>query len=548
MKELVLPPNKKGVGTVKTTRSIICVGANGSGKSRMGALMEEIMGSYAHRISAQKSLSFPTSVSLRDIALLKSILLNGDDARIPHREDPMDSDFRAHYRWGDEPATHLLNDYTALVTYLLSDHASDCVEYANNIEEHGYNKIGDPKNTKIKRIQNIWEQIIPHRKLIIESASVKVGAHNADGVYNAAEMSDGERVVFYLIGQCLAAPENGVIIIDEPELHLHKSIQWGLWAAIEKERADCMFVYFTHDVDFAAAAEGVPKVWIKDYDGNHSWEWEEIAEIDTFPTALLLEILGNRKPVVFVEGDNGSAGAALYRAILSDFLIIPSGSCQNVIQYTKAMRANAQTNHLDICGIIDRDKRTDAEITQLQQENIFTLAVAEVGNLFCTPEMLMLFYQDMNIKEEESEFIERVTSFAFDKLKHEIEAQIMLRVQEHIQQDIRGINTAGKNKGAVRAELQKGISDIKVDQIYTEYQQMFNAILNNRDYGELLKYYNRESLSQEISRDCGEHDLPQCIVDLAMGNKHAEIQNALQGYFGGFFEAAKKDAEKKSAA
>lgn len=46
-----------------------------------------------------------------------------------------------------------------------------------------------------------------------------------DKIYNSSEMSDGERVIFYLIGQCLAVPENGIIVIDEPELHLHKSVQ-----------------------------------------------------------------------------------------------------------------------------------------------------------------------------------------------------------------------------------------------------------------------------------------------------------------------------------
>ena len=547
MKELTLPPNKKGVGTIKTTRSIICIGANGSGKTRMGALMEEIMGSYAHRISAQKSLSFPAGVSLRDSALLKSILLNGDDARISRGSDPIGKENRKYYRWNHEPAIHLLNDYTTLVTYLLSDNANDCVEYANNIEEHGYNKIGDPKNTKIKRIQKIWEQIIPHRKLILESASVKVGAHNADGVYNAAEMSDGERVIFYLIGQCLAAPEDGIIIVDEPELHLHKSIQWALWSAIEKERADCMFVYFTHDVDFAAAAEGAAKIWIKNYDGNDKWDWEEVQEDNNFPAALLLEILGNRKPVVFVEGDSNSIDTALYRAILSDFLIMPSGSCKNVIQYTKAMRANTQVHHLDIYGIIDRDRRSDAEITQLQQDNIFTLAVAEAENLFCTPELLMLFHKHMDIKEEEHEFIEHIKSFAFDRLKKDIETQIMSRVQEQIKHKLNCINT-GKNKRTVRAELQKGVSDINVDQIYEENQHLFNTILDNRDYDELLKYYNCKSLPQEMSKFYKVDDLLQHIIDLATGSKQKEIQNALQGYFGGFFEAAKRNTEKKSTA
>ena len=87
-----------------------------------------------------------------------------------------------------------------------------------------------------------------------ENAQVETEAEKKPNEpYNAAEMSDGERVIFYLIGECLAAPDDAVIVIDEPEMHLHKSIQSDLWDAIEAERPDCLFVYLTHDVDFAAS-------------------------------------------------------------------------------------------------------------------------------------------------------------------------------------------------------------------------------------------------------------------------------------------------------
>src|SRR5688500_17911129 len=37
------------------------------------------------------------------------------------------------------------------------------------------------------------------------------------------------------------------------ELHLHRALQAPLWDEIEAERADCLFVYLTHDLDFAAS-------------------------------------------------------------------------------------------------------------------------------------------------------------------------------------------------------------------------------------------------------------------------------------------------------
>ena len=66
-------------------------------------------------------------------------------------------------------------------------------------------------------------------------------------------MSDGERAIFYLIGQTLLADENILLIIDEPELHVHRSIMSKLWDELEAIRADCALVFITHDLEFAAS-------------------------------------------------------------------------------------------------------------------------------------------------------------------------------------------------------------------------------------------------------------------------------------------------------
>src|SRR5690606_2967265 len=160
-------------------------------------------------------------------------------------------------------------------------------------------------------VKQAWERILPHRELVVGGLRIQTRVRgDASKIYNSSEMSDGERVIFYLIGQCLAAPQNGVIVIDEPELHLHKSVQAPLWAEIERLRPDCLFVYLTHDVDFAVAQEGAQRVWLKSFDGT-SWDWELIEDKDDLPDDLLIEVLGSRKPVVFVEGVNGSHDVSL---------------------------------------------------------------------------------------------------------------------------------------------------------------------------------------------------------------------------------------------
>ena len=110
-----------------------------------------------------------------------------------------------------------------------------------------------PPETKLDVLKRIWEATLPHRKLIIRGGKVEAQSPGDAAVpYSGSQMSDGERVIFYLIGQALSAPQSGIIIKDEPEIHLHKAVQSRLWDSIQAQRPDCLFVYLTHDVQHPA--------------------------------------------------------------------------------------------------------------------------------------------------------------------------------------------------------------------------------------------------------------------------------------------------------
>ena len=66
--------------------------------------------------------------------------------------------------------------------------------------------------------------------------------------YSIAELSDGERNAVLIAANVLTADSGAVIIIDEPERHLHRSIVSPLLSTLFQKRGDCVFVISTHDV------------------------------------------------------------------------------------------------------------------------------------------------------------------------------------------------------------------------------------------------------------------------------------------------------------
>lgn len=524
--KLTLPTKDKGNVEIETSNSLLFVGANGAGKTRLGTWIEFSSpdASRVHRISAQKSLAMPDTSTPTAIDLAETDLLFGNP--VHGRQN------KQGYRWGGKPSISLLSDFEKLMVYLFSDHTEESAKYLNASKATELRV--SPPTTKLDRVKAVWETILPHRKLIIGGLRIQTSfAGDASKIYNSSEMSDGERVVFYLIGQCLAAPQNGIVVVDEPELHLHKSIQTPLWTEIERLRPDCLFIYLTHDVDFAAAKESSKKIWLKAFDGA-VWDWESFNSDDNIPEDLLLEILGSRKPVVFVEGVNGSYDSALYNVVLKDFLVIPVGSCSQVIQSVKALKANDQLHHLDVFGIIDRDRRVPAEVQKLEQDSVFVLTVAEVENLFCTREVLEIVSTRL-ARDVNSDF-QAVSATIFSRLQGELEVQASLRAASEIKFRLNMFDEKARGAAELASALQSLSGGIDAAAIYAQSLAEFKSVLATNDFEGLLTLYNRKSLSAQAGSALGlaNGSLPELVVRLAKGDCREVITKSLKKYFGNF--------------
>lgn len=529
-KKLSLPKADGSIVELMVNQSVLLIGANGAGKTRLGTWIDLVSPDHkiVHRLSAQKSLAMPDTTTPVSIERAERDLLFGSaDAAVGNEHG-----YKSGHKWQSRPAISFLNDFQKLMVYLFSDETEENAKF-KVCQRASTSKI-DPPQTKLDLVKELWEKTLPHRELIVGGLRIQTQVKGGDTEkYSSSEMSDGERVIFYLIGQCLAAPQNGIIVIDEPELHLHKSIQTSLWNDIENLRQDCMFVYLTHDVDFAAAKEESKKIWLKSFNGT-VWDWEEIREDDNLPQDLLLEILGSRKPVVFVEGDLNSYDSALYRALLPSFLVIPRGSCTQVIQSVKALKANNQLHNLNVYGIIDRDRRLSEEVAKLEQDSIFVLNVAEVENLFCVKEVIQIV--SMRLARNPDKDFKEVSDYVFTRLNSELETQVSLRVACEIKFKLNMFDQSQKGVTALESALQKLFSEIDVKDLHSQTIADFNSVISSHDYEALLSLYNRKNLPEQVSTVLGlkKGELPELVIRLAKDDSRHEIVGAMKKYFGNF--------------
>ena len=172
-----------------------------------------------------------------------------------------------------------------------------------------------------------------------------------------------------------------------------------------------MVIYLTHDLDFAVTRVNSTKIWLKSYD-NDRWDWYVIPERDEIPENLLLEIIGSRKPILFVEGDKKGLDYLIFSHLFKDYTVIPHGGCADVIQATCSFSQLKNLHGLDCKGIIDRDFRNDEKIQKLKDKAIFCLDFSEIENILLSEDVLKIV-GDFLHREDIYKIIENAKNTAF---------------------------------------------------------------------------------------------------------------------------------------
>ena len=511
-----------------STNSVIIIGANGSGKSKLGAWIEKSDVQNTHRIGAQRSLEFGTYIKQMSYEQATNKLISGSDENADNHDN--------RWKWDGEKRNYtssLLDDYESALSATWakqikqeSDYVAQCRE--NDAVEQPHNAVPEMVIDKLTRI---WSSVFPHRDIHFSDGKVTASfTRNETPVnYKGRDMSDGERVALYLMCQALGVPDNKTIIIDEPELHLHRSIMNRLWSAIENERQDCLFIYITHDTQFAANHRHSEKIWVKEFDGTN-WTFEKV-EKAILPEQLLLDIMGNRRKVLFVEGTNDSYDTQLYVNLFNEYYVVPCGGCSKVIEQTKAMRANPQLHDLECYGLIDRDYRCDAEIETLQQDGIHVLDVAEVENLFIVEELLQAVNQLQGFTDQSR--VEAVKSYIINtRFSGEINKQIRSATISEIKYRLSTLNVSGQADEEIQGKLSQFFENFNYNSIKQPLEEAFTTAKTAQDYKIVLRLFNRKTLMDSIGHHFGltNQDYSNYVLRQLNGANATIIKAALDPY------------------
>jgi len=472
--------------------STIVVGANGSGKTQLAVECERLLGLASHRISAQRMLAIDPSIEKVNEQTARALLRFGyaDPSGYGGPERA-----RASVRWGNAKPRFILDDAGALLQVLFGEQANTAVKAFNAHADGGPIPPGD---TTMRKLRAIFRRVLPNRDLQITADDITV-LPVTDGVvgegFSVTQMSDGEKAVLYMIGQTLVADEGSVFIMDEPEIHIHRSILGRLWDELETARPDCAFLLITHDLEFAASRAG-KKYVVQSYDPATGWVVEPVPEADGFSEDLVTLILGSRKPILFVEGESASLDVAFYRACYPAWTVVPRGSCEEVIHSVVTMRRNDAFTRIQSAGLVDADSRSDSERAALTARGIETLPVSEIENLLLLPAIsrAILEMNDFGDAEIEAKLAALATAIFDDaKTEENIEEVVLRHCRRRIDNLLKQIDFSTDDSiASLASSYSARTAELDVFALATEIRSKISDAVDAGDLAALLAIYDRK--------------------------------------------------------
>lgn len=493
--------------------NVVAIGANGSGKTTLSNKFKNYLQNNGVVISAQRILLVPRFDAIANPTKTASEL---KEWQLRDKTNKNDREFG-----------YLQQEFGVVLKNLLADNISAGNSYRKKAIEsiNSGGTIQNPESTNLDITFQIWNALIDHRIISCDDG-INITAKSNDGrFYPVIQMSDGEKVMLYLIAQVLQAPQNGFIVVDEPEMYLHKTILKKLWDLLEAQRGDCIFIYLTHDLDFATSRTTAKKIWIKSFTHPDKWEIEDIAT-DEIPETLMLELLGSRKNILFCEGLKGSIDERVYSILLPELTIMPVGSCFDVMNHTKAFNKLRNVN-TQAFGLIDSDHHDSGRLEKLKEKDIYHFKVAEVENLFLDSDFLKILAKQILIDESNVELIKIDVIKELNKLK-EIQASNYVSAKVNYY-----FTDSDVSKGNQLAQLQSNYQDfldkVNVSEWYVQRIQELGEMITSNDYENILISINNKGIRDIAGKHLNISDFTDRSIKLLQNS--TEAKEALSKHF-----------------
>ena len=408
-----------------------------------------------------------------------------------------------------------------------------------------------------KKYKKIFSDLLPGKELLdINPAQPREFQYKDESgqplPFNA--LSSGEQeVVKVLFDVARKEIKHSVIIIDEPELHLHPTLTFKLIESLKSigEHTN-QFIFLTHSADLISTYYSTGNVYFIDSTQTGTNQAHRLSDLNHSHHELV-QLIGENlglfavgKKIVFVEGESSSIDRLTYHKIAlsvnPELKISPVGSVMNIgaLKTVEEQLRNSVFG-VDMYMLRDRDGLRQDQIDELEEgKKLICLKRRHIENYFLNEEILHKVAKHLYLNKNNTDIsIAKITSEMKRIATETIGFNLYKNFKEHITANysikVPKVNSIDK----------KSLTEVK-SLIKTGLETNINALSSDLDKTKTEDWLNKEQLRLEkllesdawktefqgkiiFSKLCGEVlkgntlSIRECYVDIALKEKDAGI-------------------------
>lgn len=447
------------------------------------------------------------------------------------------------------------NRWQDFVNYIHQKSASRDKKLADELKkdpkagEQIVNQNPDP----FEKYKKIFSDLLPGKELLdIDPASPREFRYKDEHgqALNFSSLSSGEQeVIKVLFDVARKEIRHSVIIVDEPELHLHPTLTFKLIEALKSigEHTN-QFIFLTHSADLISTYYSTGNVYFIDTVQTGTNQAHRLSDLNHSHNEVVnligqnLGLFAVGKKLVFVEGENSSTDRLIYHTIAQhiekELKITPIGSVLNLMTLNKIEEQIRNSIFgIDIYMIRDRDGLTDSQILEIEKSGrVKCLKRRHIENYLLDSEILYKVSQQLYLTRTNpslnSSFIAQETKkIAVDTLNFNLykNAKDYLSLNYHLKppkvnsiekkstEEIKNELTEGVQK--ILSDLTEGLKTEKLKDWLNNLENELNQMLESNEW---RSKFQGKIIFSKLCSDVLKGDalrIKQAYVDLALQHK-----------------------------
>lgn len=316
--------------------------------------------------------------------------------------DPDDTDTASNFYF-----TRFTDRWQDFVNYIHQKSAARDKKLADQLKKNPKDGEAIIQNNPdpLDKYKQIFSRVLPGKQLLdIDPASPKEFQYSDESGQTLAfsTLSSGElEVTKVLFDVARKDIRHSVIIVDEPELHLHPTLAFKLIETLKTIGGHTnQFMFLTHSADLISTYYSTGNVYFIDSSQSGSNQAHKLSDLNNSHRQLV-QLIGQNlglfavgKKLVFVEGENSSIDRLTYHTIAqsidTEIKVIPVGSVSNIMTLSaiEEQIRNAIFG-IEMYMIRDRDGLNDTQISAIENNGrIRCLRRRHLENYFLDEEVL----------------------------------------------------------------------------------------------------------------------------------------------------------------